>query len=180
MHNQHQRINPLPSIDWLRENIRYVPETGEVWWIKPGRRRILGKPAGSVAKGRYYIKVGVSGRYFQVKRSRLVFALTVGRWPDCMDHINGNTSDDRWENLREVTNAENLRNKKQPKTNKSGVTGVCWYKKTNKWQAYINHIKKEHLGFYATIEEAIAVRKAAEKRYGYHPNHGRVLKNGVA
>lgn len=96
-----------------------------------------------------------------------------------MDHINGNTSDDRWENLREVTNAENLRNRKQAKTNKSGVTGVCWYKRTNKWKAYIHHVKKKHLGFYATIEEAIAVRKAAEKRYGYHPNHGRVLKNGV-
>lgn len=55
------------------------------------------------------------------------------------------------------------------KSNTSGVKGVCWDKKSNKWRAYIT-FKKEHiyLGVYDSLDKAIEVRKEAEEKY-FHP-----------
>lgn len=64
--------------------------------------------------------------------SALAFCLYYGRWPlpkMVIDHIDNNTLNDRKENLREVSNAENMRNRKELQSNnKSGVVGVCWAK----------------------------------------------------
>lgn len=47
--------------------------------------------------------------------------------------------------------------------NTSGTKGVCWDKRSKKWQAYIyRNRKNKNLGYFNTIEEAIAARKAAE------------------
>lgn len=173
MHAQQLRKHLLPSIEWLRENLRYDPETGELWWIKPKQKRTLCKPAGYLNNQDGYYRVRVSYNIL-LKRSRVAFALMEGRWPNCIDHINGNSYDDRWGNLREVTQKENLRNQKIRSDNTSGVVGVCWDTSSKKWRAYIKvNGKLKHLGFYDTIEEAIAVRKAAEAQYGFHENHGR-------
>ncbi|WP_404826374.1 hypothetical protein [Pediococcus ethanolidurans] len=55
---------------------------------------------------------------------------------------------------------------RNPNNNSSGTTGVSLYKRTGKWQAYIQ-LKghRKHLGFFDTKEEAIAARKAAEQKY---------------
>lgn len=54
-------------------------------------------------------------------------------------------------------------------TNKSGVTGVCWDKRLDKWEAYISVDKKKiSLGFYEEVSEAASARKSAEiKYYGF-------------
>lgn len=83
-----------------------------------------------------------------------------------IDHINHNTLDNRKCNLREVTNAENLRNGKLRKTNKSGVVGVFFDKTRNKWIASITvDYKNIYLGRYDCIEDAIKARKEAEEKY---------------
>lgn len=38
---------PLPSREWLLENLRYEPDTGLFWWAKPGLGRKLNVPAGA-------------------------------------------------------------------------------------------------------------------------------------
>ena len=54
-----------------------------------------------------------------------------------LDHINGDTSDNRIENLREATAAQNMQNRKTFANNKSGHKGVAWSKFHSKWFVYM-------------------------------------------
>ena len=95
---------------------------------------------------------------------RLIMGLTPNDKLE-VDHIRGNqtTNDNRRYNLRVVTHAENQMNRKKQSNNTSGIVGVWYDKKANKWvaevQAYGN---KYRLGRYETINEAALVRKEAE------------------
>ncbi|TIX43797.1 MAG: hypothetical protein E5V40_01780 [Mesorhizobium sp.] len=63
-----------------------------------------------------------------------------------------------------------IRNKERD----SGVNGVHWNKKTGKWMARIKMGGKWiYLGIYPKLEDAVAIRRDAEKAYGFNPNHGR-------
>tara|TARA_R110002167_G_scaffold104166_1_gene268675 strand:- start:1490 stop:1984 length:495 start_codon:yes stop_codon:yes gene_type:complete len=108
----------------------------------------------------------------KVRLHRLAFFYVTGRWPIQIDHINGDGSDNRWENLREVSGNENNKNTKILKNNKSGVHGVSWYK-GKKWASKITVMKKQiHLGYYHDFFEAVCSRKSAEVLHGFHINHG--------
>lgn len=94
--------------------------------------------------------------------------------PEQIDHVNGDRLDNRICNLRAATNHENLKNRSLLRTNKSGVTGVYRESCTNRWRASIdNHGKTIRLGRYHCIAHAARVRKEAERKYGFHENHGR-------
>ena len=83
-----------------------------------------------------------------------------------VDHINGNTLDNRKSNLRIVTIRENILNTSKRKDNTSGVTGVCWDKAKEKWMARIHDNGKDiFLGYFTDINEAITVRQNAENQY---------------
>lgn len=95
-----------------------------------------------------------------------------GEWPDCfIDHIDLNTKNNKWENLRKATVSQNGFNRGAQINNKSGYKGVSWCKKSHKWQSHIQYNNKQkHLGHYATPEEAYAAYcKAAADLHGeYH------------
>lgn len=84
-----------------------------------------------------------------------------------VDHINGDTLDNRRENLRVCTQGENLRNRtKLSSQNTSGVNGVCWVKKSKKYMAQIRfQYQNIYLGLFDTIEEAAEARREAELAY---------------
>ena len=104
---------------------------------------------------------------------RVIWAMVHGEWPDHIDHINHNKSDNRISNLRSVTHQENHMNRSIGKSNTSGHVGVVWHKKSNKWGAKIVvNGKSKHLGLFTDISDAIAVRAAANIEYNYHENHG--------
>ena len=79
-----------------------------------------------------------------------------------IDHINGNTFDNRKENLRFCTNQQNNFNKFTKRPSKSGVTGVRYHDDCRKWQARIElNCKEKNLGFFLTKEEAANARRDA-------------------
>lgn len=142
------------------------------WAVKPAWQVEIGCEAGSVTpKGYRRVRLG-----FKTFRShRIVWLMHHDKWPECeIDHINGNRSDNRIENLRDVSCYENQKNKKRSSRNKSGVAGVYWLEKERAWRAYISLDKKlKHLGHFRVFDDAVAARKAAEAQNGYHQNHGR-------
>lgn len=90
-----------------------------------------------------------------------------------IDHKCHNKFDNRKAFLRITNCRNNTRNEVLAKNNKSGVTGVCWEKSSNKWHSYIwVDGKSIHLGRFLQKEEAIKARIAAEDIYfgefGYH------------
>jgi HNH endonuclease/AP2 domain len=165
------------AVEDLRSLLRYEPETGKLLWHRRGRvsfdRRWAGLQAFTAKDTHGYLCGAICGE--RVLAHRVVWALTYGEWPQGeIDHINGDRTDNRIENLRLVSGAENQRNKKRYTRNKSGVAGVSWHASTGKWQAQINVAGRQvHLGIFDRIEDAAAARKAAEQQHDYHQNHGR-------
>ena len=87
----------------------------------------------------------------------------IGKWAD---HVNGNTFDNRKENLRLCTAQQNAMNRGRSSANTSGVTGVHWSKRQEKWSAYIQKYRKRvHIGYFTDKGAAIEARRAAETAY---------------
>jgi hypothetical protein len=71
------------------------------------------------------------------------------------DHINHNKLDNRKENLRICTEAENVHNTRISRNNTSGYKGVTFHKRDKKWQTQIRSGQgKRYLGYFNTAEEA--------------------------
>ena len=139
--------------------------------------RIMNHPRGSVGKEvgslgqRGYREMSINGRKHYT--ARIIWFYAKGEWPDCIDHINHERTDNRLINLRSVTKAENNRNRSMSSRNTSGVTGVRWNKAARKWVAKITFNGEQiHLGLFSNMADAITARAAAKVEYGFHQNHG--------
>ncbi|MCK4792503.1 MAG: HNH endonuclease [Desulfobacteraceae bacterium] len=157
----------------LKEVLNYNLETGElVWRISRGTRK-AGDIAGTLnALG--YVVIRIKGKLYLAHR--LAWFIEHGRWPKEIDHINHGKADNRWVNLREITHQENMMNQPLRKSNTSGVCGVDWHKRDNKWRSKIMIDGKTlHLGYFTDKLDAITARKEAENKYGFHENHGEIL-----
>lgn len=83
-----------------------------------------------------------------------------------IDHIFQKREDNRKSQLRFATSAENSRNVGLRSNNTSGVTGVDWAKREQKWRARIRFNNKEiHLGLFKNFNDAVKARKDAEIKY---------------
>lgn len=83
-----------------------------------------------------------------------------------IDHINRNKLDNRQSNLRVVNQKVNRRNSGLDNTNTTGVKGVYFYKRHNKWSSGIRIDNRLiHLGYFIDKEYAIKSRKEAELKY---------------
>lgn len=101
-----------------------------------------------------------------IKIHRLIMNITSDRK---IDHKNGNPLDNRKENLRSCTSAENSRNRKLNVRSKSGYKGVIFYKGRSKpWRGEIRVDGKNIiLGYFQTKEEAaLAYNISAIKHFG--------------
>lgn len=165
------------DIPYLRSRLRYDAETGKLFWLHSDAMppHWNGRRAGTEAftyVGSDGYKIGTIS-YKGMKAHRVIWALIHGEWPEQIDHIDHNRSNNRIENLRAACPKENAKNLSMLKRNTSGVTGVRWAKRDKKWQARISVRKRDvFLGNFLKFEDAVRARKEAEDRFGYHANHG--------
>ena len=162
----------------LLQILHYDPDTGDFTWLVSRRQGLTGKKAGSVnthfKTHKRYVLINTHGKHW--KAHRLAWFYVTGKEPEkYIDHINGDGTDNRWCNLRLVSRVENARNQRRHKCNSySNVMGVRWSKISSRWCAFIGYQNKQiYLGSFVDFNEAVKVRKDAEVRYGYHPNHGK-------
>lgn len=130
-----------------------------------------GKVAGSINK-RNYKCIYVEGKIY--KAHRLVFLYHHGFLPKQIDHIDGNTLNNKIENLRAANNSKNMMNRGMMKNNTSGSKGVFFDKETNKWRVAIRLNTQLH-SFGRFEDKELAELVAIEARNKYHKefaNHG--------
>jgi len=147
----------------LRELLKYDRNTGVFHRrIDSGKRWKAGEVAGSIHKHNGYGINRVDGKdYFS---HRLAWLYVTGEWPSRdIDHIDGNKTNNRFANLREVSEMVNAQNQKRAHSGThSGILGV--YPVGNRWKAMICIEKKPiYLGSFATPEEASAAYLAAKR-----------------
>ena len=138
-------------------------------------RRYAGTPAlAAVDRCRNHRSGAILGH--SVRAHHAVWCHYYGEWPtQWLDHIHGADKGDGIHNLREATPRQNQRNMKLRAGHPSGVMGVSLDQISGKYVARIANGKggMKTLGKFEHFDDAVAVRKAAERSHGYHPNHGR-------
>ena len=176
-------MKPLPSQGRLLEILDYNPLTGSLVWktrpldtfSNPDRgnswnSRHAGKAAFTYVTSQGYLRGTIDGVHYQAHR--IIWKMVCGYDPIFLDHDDGSRSNNVFGNLQEASKQKNGQNCKKAANNTSGTTGV--YPKRSKWRASIKvNGKDKSLGSFATYEEAVSARKAAEVAYGFNPNHGR-------
>lgn len=180
------RRKSLPSTEYLRASFDYDREAGVLIYrdrpmetfasarvYRAWKSRHCGKPCGNI-HAKSYVNCYVGGEKYHAHR--LIWKWLHDDEPYYIDHINGIRSDNRAENLRAVTSIENAKNNAMRNDNETGVVGV-FHNPRSKSLPWIAAISEDRdcimLGRFAFFEDAVMVRRAAEKRYGYHENHGR-------
>lgn len=161
-------MNYTPSIDYIKSRLSVDVEAGKAYWIDATKHHIplIGKEAGSIRRGssnhKKYWHIKIDGT--PIKRSRIVFAVANGFWPDeIVDHINGDSLDDRIENLRSATTTQNAWNHKSRAKQSDLPMGIRRLP-SGRYQARIACNKKFHsLGSFETSAEAVDVYQQKRK-----------------
>jgi hypothetical protein len=157
----------------LKAVLHYDPDTGLFTAVQTKYGRVAGQVVGSATR-EGYIYTSIRGKDRLLHR--LAFLYMLGEMPKLLvDHINGNPSDNRWCNLREVSCHENLLNAKLSKRNKTGHKGVFYSDrlKKKKWQAQVMTNGVIWKRFFHTMQEAVdAIRAHRAEMHGEYCNHG--------
>ena len=89
-----------------------------------------------------------------------------------VDHVNGDTLDNRRCNLRVCTKGQNQMNMRRNSRNTSGYRGVHWHAKCGKWVAMIKvNGERHYLGLFESVEAAAVAYAEASRKY--HGEFGR-------
>lgn len=160
----HQMAEISLSRERLCELLEVDTEKGIfIWRNTMGGKAQKGQQAGAKQKVGY-ISIRLDQKDYYAHR--LMWLYVYGAMPLLqIDHINRNKEDNRPVNLRLATQKQNSENIYRAKQNTSGFRGVRFESRliSKPWSACItNNYKQKHLGYYATMEEAIIARKAAE------------------
>lgn len=140
------------TADRARALFAYDPESGRLAW-KIARGRVRAGASVSCVSSDGYLLVRVDKQLFLAHR--IIWLLQMGEWPSLqVDHKNGVRLDNRWSNLRELNNTENVQNQRRAHVkNKTGLLGA-----TIRGNRFSAQIKTEgvgvHLGYFGTAVEA--------------------------
>lgn len=187
----------LPSPEVLRQLLRYEPETGKLFWKERGpewfagwgRGKIGGKSpkwrsdrwnkrycsieAGCADVQAGYVRVSIFDQHHYAHR--IIWTMCVGNIPAGMeiDHIDGDRSNNRIQNLKLASTADNAKNTRLHSNNTSGVNGVFWNQQRQKWQSQAQvDGRSMHIGFFKSKDAAAQARAAANRSFGFSETHG--------
>lgn len=147
----------------LRELLHYDPSTGEFFWRTAWCRKIkAGAKAGTTDK-RGYIDIRIDGEKHRAHRLAILYM--TGEWPaDCVDHANRVNGDNRYQNLRQCTTAQNNSNRRVLRETATGVKGVS-LADGGKFRARICADRNRRLiGVFESAEQAGKAYEDAAKR----------------
>ena len=166
------------NIGRLRELLEYDPVTGFLTWKSPtpksasegGRAGALA-PAGSRYQFRRFIQIDLN----RLPAHRVAWALATGELPNgYVVPKNGDYDDLRFENLSLLSAADAARRGGVNRSNTSGHRGITWVADRERWFAYITHnYKRYHVGYFKTIEDAVAARDERARELGAQPINDR-------
>lgn len=162
-----KRFAPL-TVDEITQRLHVDLETGVCTWKDATKhhRSLVGCEAGSPRKqshnGKSYWVIKING--IPYKRSQIILAIATGRWPtDTVDHIDGDSLNDRATNLRHATITQNAWNHKRRAKKADTPMGVR-KSASGKFVARIAVNKRQlHLGVFETVEAAEAAYQQARK-----------------
>lgn len=166
--------------EFLKSILYYDEFTGIFVWLDSRNGAVkVGSEAGYIKSdkrhgrnNKSYRRIIILGKEY--KLHRLAFLYKTGKLPaGQVDHEDQDGLNNAWLNLRDVSCLDNSKNQKMSRSNTSGFVGVGWRKDSKKWFAEIGiKGKSKKLGFFVNKEDAIAARKEANIKYGFHENHG--------
>jgi len=164
----------MPDLNFLKSILDYNPDTGEFTWkVSTARCIKVGQVAGYLwvntkRPENKYCKITINQKRYLLHRLAYFYMTGIDPAEKEVDHINGNTLDNRFENLRLASSSDNNKNQKKPKNNTSGFKGVSWHKQHKKWNAQIKvNYKRIHLGYYnSKFYAALVYARAAKKYFG--------------
>lgn len=165
------------DLEELKLHIKYDPETGNCFRI--GYRDCHGNLTkcnylitGKTRPDKYgYYRVSISGKRYVLHK--LIYLYVTGKWANTIDHIDGDCSNNKFENLRETDRSGNMRNLKLRVDNPTGHVGVAI--KDGKYYAHAQkNGERLFAGYFDTMEEAISAREEMNKIYDFHKNHGTI------
>lgn len=153
------------SSGWFtQEHLHYIFEyrDGNIYRKRSKFRKCIGAKVGCVSNR--YLKTVIAGQTVLVHR--VIFMMCKGYLPEFLDHKDGNPLNNSIENLRPATRNQNAQNIGLKSTNSSGVKGVQFCKRTQKWHALIFYNGAPHsLGRFATIELAKEAYQTAALKF---------------
>lgn len=164
------------SQKYLKECISYCAETGEFRWLERPRYhfkkdnawktfnlRRKGTNAGCMNADGYWV-IGIDRKHYVA--ARLAYLYETGTIPHTIVYRDGDKTNLKFLNLENSSREARKRSKRLAINNMSGVTGVSWHKRNERWCAYIAiNKKRKTLGYYRDINDAINARKRAEAKH---------------
>jgi hypothetical protein len=170
-----QQIEKLQAL--FNHHFVYVPSTGKLLWKNHHYYNdLVGKEAGNITSQNYRV---TRLNYIHWYHHEIIWIMHFGAKNGLeIDHISGDRSDNRLENLRLVTRGQNVKNRGLSKNNKTGINGICWVKTRNYWSVSIGMGTgcSTTIGTTKDFFEACCLRKSAENKYRYHENHGNIKR----
>lgn len=157
---------------YINDNMRYDPNTGQLWWTcEGGFHRDTTKPIGSF-NGRGYFQVTTP--YCNLRVHQICWYFIYCEWPSMLvDHVDNDRTNNKPDNLRLATLSQNSGNSNPHKDGSSKYKGVCWAEANGRWLA---RCRSKYIGLFESEEEAaLAYNYEAEKAFGPFAKYNQVF-----
>lgn len=179
---------PLPSQEYLKSILYYDEESGLLTWKSRPLEHFKelrscnswnSQKANKIAGGERTTPSGYTYKRVVIDQvvyryHRVIWKMVYGEEVNLLDHIDGDATNNRVNNLRASSHSLNGKNTRLHKHNKSGIMGVNFLTDSGMWQVRIKNMQETiHLATCADFFEACCIRKSAENLYGFSHRHGR-------